>query len=1014
MTKYRIYELSARAVMSYAAEEYGQYMFRLNRTATEKCKIQTASHEQDSNALFFQVMCELHGNEYQESGDGQIISDLSDIIFYMDFEHIFDRSGTKKMQLIRQQKAEAMFRPEGVGLDFGSGEHRYLAFERSNSMSRQARLSFIRSDYYDAVRRRIMLDMEIGQCQLSKLYAYNGLMLSSGTRVDGIGIDRPHRVIVIDNPITTERNVPVITVEADGNQSNPRRYHRVEKRMDIDTLSFDGEGIISKEYAATLDRAYCGQHTHTSFQIRLPYIKGMLHQVDFKDFLKCAGTDTITDIYGVAHRVQDVDIILNKSQFKGFGWLRDYGMTWEDYWAVFRKYHHALYVTNVSKEKPERFTELNYQFLTTVSIRAEEFRPRDLPDGWKRSPAEDTRQWLTKETETAYYNFCANEQFRQNYFLETLDKRSLFHKSKAYILASVLKKNPLFIHEPIYTQKLDSMADRILKQYAVGRLIVAGDNRYLSGDLLEFMTGLLLPQNVRTHRNSIYFAASMSDHFTGESFFAPGAAYEHSDVCTLLRNPHIARNEELQLSFYQSTDRLRNHYLGHLTDVVMVDSHMLASERLGGADYDGDMIKTIADPILNACVRRNYEYDLSNHNNLPLLMIPTETPQLRDANDWYARFEVVRDTFSSRVGQICNAALDRSIIAYNENLNLEEQQKYREETETLAILTGLEIDSAKSGVRPDLEEYLGKRTVQRSDFLRYKNLVEAAETRRAWYDPTHAEKIKRFFDSVDWDKVDSNVERLPYLAHQLKKNTPKIKPKPAADSELFTFAQAPDWKEQLDRGILSAVSSLLEDYETCLSRIRTSRVPIRDKQRKSDVDHILYSRGQEDTYDPDELYALFQQLEPERITALRQALREQCWHFMGEAEREQFLLEQLPEAEFTVYYDLLADFHFGGFRVLGDLVCDIDDENTAQDRKHLLREADSPAFVAMMQAFIDRPFTNYRDTVAVKCRKLLDGIVQPALAVRYVVAAGKRDLLWELLIDQIEKNVLRREADYAE
>lgn len=99
----------------------------------------------------------------------------------------------------------------------------------------------------------------------------------------------------------------------------------------------------------------------------------------------------------MAHRVQDVDIILTKSQFKGFGWLQDCGMTWEDYWAVFRKYHHALYVTNVSKEKPERLTELNYQFLTTVSIRAEEFRPRDLPNGWKRSPAEDTRQWLTEE-----------------------------------------------------------------------------------------------------------------------------------------------------------------------------------------------------------------------------------------------------------------------------------------------------------------------------------------------------------------------------------------------------------------------------------------------------------------------------------------------------------------------------------------------------------------------------------------------------------------------------------------
>ena len=184
MTKYRIYELSARAAMSYAVSEDGQYAFHLSRTVTEKCKIRAASHEQDSNALFFQIMCELHGNAYQERNDGQLISDLPDIIFYMDFERIFDRSGTRKNQLLRQQKAEAMFRPEGIGLDFGSGEQRYLAFERSNSMSRQARLSFIRADYYDAVRRRIMLDMEIGQCQLSKFYAYNGLMLSSGTRVE--------------------------------------------------------------------------------------------------------------------------------------------------------------------------------------------------------------------------------------------------------------------------------------------------------------------------------------------------------------------------------------------------------------------------------------------------------------------------------------------------------------------------------------------------------------------------------------------------------------------------------------------------------------------------------------------------------------------------------------------------------------------------------------------------------------------------------------------------------------
>ena len=79
--------------------------------------------------------------------------------------------------------------------------------------------------------------------------------------------------------------------------------------------------------------------------------------------------------------------------------------------------------------------------------------------------------------------------------------------------------------------------------------------------------------------------------------------------CTLLRNPHIARNEEIILKIMKEIKRMREYYLGHLSDVVMVDSEMFAAERLGGADYDGDMIKVISDPIVNICVQRNYEYE---------------------------------------------------------------------------------------------------------------------------------------------------------------------------------------------------------------------------------------------------------------------------------------------------------------------------------------------------------------------------------------------------------------------
>lgn len=256
--------------------------------------------------------------------------------------------------------------------------------------------------------------------------------------------------------------------------------------------------------------------------------------------------------------------------------------------------------------------------------------------------------------------------------------------------------------------------------------------------------------------------------------------------------------------------------------------------------------------------------------------------------------------------------------------------------------------------------------------------------------------------------MDSNVERLPYLAQKLKENTPRIKSAPATDRDLFIFAQDENWQQRLDPKILAQLATLLKDYSACLSRIRARRAPAPNRPKQKDVNRILFARGQEDM-DSDTLYALFQALPPERVSALRQAITAQAWRFMDGNTREAFLLEFLPELERL--HDLLADFRCGGYRILGDLVCDVDDENTARNRKTLCRDGDSPAFSAMMRAFTDKPAAQpYRDAVSLHCRALLERIVPPGLAVRYVVALGKRELLWELLLNQIEKNVQRRES----
>lgn len=995
--RYRIYLLSAQSILSYAKEEGGAVSIALNRDATRRCQL-PGRQEQEENALFFQIQCALHGDGFTPTEEPGVVEDLSTALCYVDFSGIFDRSPASPRVARLQALAETMFRPEAVTLDLGDGPRQYAAFERSNSMSRMGRLSFIRADLWETVRRRIMLDLELGQCQLSKLYAYNGLMLSSGTRVEGIEIDRPHRVIVVDNH-ALQRSARVITVEDVGGTDSVRQYRRVERVEDFSVTEFDGEGLVSKEYAARLNKALGGRHT--SFQVRLPFVKGMLHQVDFHDFFRSAGTTHLTDLWGLKHPVAKVDVILTKSMFKGYGWLMENGKSWEDYWAAFRKYRHALYVTNVSKERPQGFTQLNYQFLTTLSMTGEEFRPRDLPDGWEHSPKEDARQWLTKATETEYYKLRADAAYRRQVFTRQAGWWGADRKSRAYLLGKLLEKNPAFIGESVYQEQLEAMAQRLLKDYALGRLQVAGDVRFLSGDLLQFLVTLLdVTPKKRTKSQWTFLSVAQSIEFQDHAFYAPRPGYKGKSACTLLRNPHIARNEEILLDPYRPVEQMRKHYLGHLTDVVMVSSTMYAAERLGGADFDGDMVRTIADPIVNRCVQKNYQYqNLDNLGNLPFLKIPAIQARVQDAKDWHARFQTVRDTFSSRVGQISNAALARSVIAYNENSQAEERQQAREEVETLAILTGLEIDSAKSGVKPDLSPYLGKSRKGKNLFLTYKYLVEGkAEKRKGAWSP--AKQARDFLRSTDWEQVDANLERLPYLAWQLEEHTPKLREPSQPDEVLFTFAQDPQWKEKLPQAARKLVEEMVLEYQRCLSRIRASMAPVREQPHRTDVERILYARGQEELVTAEELYAAFSALEPEQVTALLEQIREQAWQLLAPGEREDFLREHLPTDLVDEYGGLLCDFRAGGYRILGDLLLDVERENRLETSRQLHRAGDSEQMEEMLESYENKTAQeSYREAAARGCRQYLERHIQPKLAVQCAAALGKRGFLWDVLLD---------------
>ena len=987
--KHKIYELSARMIMRNAKlNSDGVYEFNLSENATKKC-INPASPPQDDCALFYQIQQVI---ENDNSIIGSISNELYNVLIYVDFSRVFDRQPTQKKYIDWQKQAEDMFRPEGITLDFGCGYDRYIAFERSASMSRNARLSFIREDLYEPVQKRIMLDMQIGMCQLSKLYAYNGLMLTDGFRTNDMDIWNSDRIIVVDNPVTTVRNADIITVEDDGTDNAMRKYKRVQKLADVDVTEFDGEGLISFQYANDIDQIYPVKEEHTSFQIRMPYIKGVLHKVDFREFLAELGLSEIKDMWGVYHPLDMVDIILTKSMFKGCGWMEQNGMTWADYLAKCKEYQHSLYISEVSQVKTSAFTEMNYQFLVTATIKPDEFRPADLPLGWDESPSLDKRDWITKATEQRYYDLVANEKYRKQYIRDKNPK-----------WAEVLKLNPKFINEQHFTKQLDNQAKKVLEQYAIGRLIAAGDNRYLSGDLIYFIKHIVKASSDISTINLEY------ERLREGEFYAPRAEYNDNDTYVLLRNPHIARNEEAVARPMEEVGYYRQTYLSHLNYVIMVDSSTLMPERLGGADFDGDMIKTIAEPLMNECVARNYggtDSQLDCYTaQYPVLKIPSAEPLMRDANDWRARMETVKNTFNARIGQICNAAFDRSIIAYDESKSEAERKKMREETETLEILTGLEIDSAKSGVKPDLSEYLNRKVVERSSFLQYKNIVKSADSKQ-WYEDTQKQKLDKFFASTDWNIISANVEKLPYFARMLERHTPRLKPTPASDEELFPFARERGWKDKLNPADLELMKSVISDYEEAHRRIRISRIATNDMKRRSDVERILFARGQEEEYTADELYGLFASMSAEHITEVRRNLTEQQFHLMDYEERIDFIQSAISSDNYAVfdYIDFFADFRCNGYRIFGDIICDYDDRNTSQQRKEnaLRSNTDRELLDRLMSAYKAVDGIDYEKELNFYTRRYIREKSSARTALKCAIALGNRQFAYEVLLYEIE------------
>lgn len=299
---------------------------------------------QDGNALFYQILACLQ----QTSGMEELA--LRQSLIFVDFKSLFRRPDFPSSEECKEkaQRWNRLSRDElreniaarlrwmldggeGICVTFEDGTtKRFVPFDKSGNMSRKSMISFIDRDLREEVDRRLQLDLDFSKIALipSKYFAYRGLYLSTGLRIEDekLTLDETSIIVVRDKKVKSEP-ASFYRSALFGNQ---------EKKPDESQtlIAFDGEGLICPAYAWLVNKSMDEQLGSTkraaahSFQIRMPFTKGMLHEVDFSRFFGTYfGLDEqlplyIKDVFDIPRDLRKAKIILTESMFKCKGWLR--------------------------------------------------------------------------------------------------------------------------------------------------------------------------------------------------------------------------------------------------------------------------------------------------------------------------------------------------------------------------------------------------------------------------------------------------------------------------------------------------------------------------------------------------------------------------------------------------------------------------------------------------------------------------------------------------------------------